>query len=317
MKTYDIYHLGISGGKDSTAALLWIIFESKIPKEKLIISFCDTGNEDPLTYAFIHLLERFHPIHKLFPQKFFYELAKSKGRFPSRKARFCTHHLKIIPSREFLLELMRTQGDVLNITGIRQAEGAASNERGNLEKLYFDDSLGCDVFHPLYEFSLDEIWQLHKKYLKIEWILEIIQTDPNMDPNHKKYLIRRIQKKGIPRNPLYDMGASRVGCFPCINSRKLEIRFMNRYRPEKVEFLDLQENDFENENNFSSFFSKKMTPIEFRSKTVITSKGEEEQIPTIHDVIKWAKTKKNQPWQFELDFDNPPDSACDLRGFCE
>ena len=73
---YDIYHLGVSGGKDSTAAMLWLVYESGWPTSRMIVTFCDTDNEDSLTYNYLALLsERVFPIETVYPELGFYELA--------------------------------------------------------------------------------------------------------------------------------------------------------------------------------------------------------------------------------------------------
>lgn len=57
-----LYHVGCSGGKDSSAVLIWAALESDIPRENLRATFCDTGNEDILTYQHLDLLrERVSP----------------------------------------------------------------------------------------------------------------------------------------------------------------------------------------------------------------------------------------------------------------
>lgn len=43
-KKLTCYHVGISGGKDSGALLLWMVHESGIPADQIIATFCDTGN---------------------------------------------------------------------------------------------------------------------------------------------------------------------------------------------------------------------------------------------------------------------------------
>jgi len=68
LKAYDIYHVGISGGKDSTAALLWAIHDSGWPHDKIRATFCDTGNEHQITYDYIAMLsERVFPIKTIKP----------------------------------------------------------------------------------------------------------------------------------------------------------------------------------------------------------------------------------------------------------
>lgn len=61
-----IYHVGISGGKDSGAVLLWLVHESGIPRHQINATFCDTGNEHEHTYEQVRILhEQVHPIETL------------------------------------------------------------------------------------------------------------------------------------------------------------------------------------------------------------------------------------------------------------
>lgn len=48
--------ISLSGGKDSTALALLAI-ETKQPDDYLDFLFCDTGNEHPITYAYIEYLD--------------------------------------------------------------------------------------------------------------------------------------------------------------------------------------------------------------------------------------------------------------------
>lgn len=316
-KDYDVIHLGVSGGKDSTAVMLWLVYESNWPKDKIQITFCDTGNEDPLTYNYLKLLnDTVFPINTLKPEKDFWELAKWKKRFPSRKARFCTQFLKIIPTREHTLELLQENKNVLLLNGVRSAEGKSHNNRGDVPMFGFDLALGADVFRPILNWTIDDVWAIHMKYIDPQDVKAIVADDPDMDEDMKDRLIGIMEHYGIPRNPIYDMGNSRVGCFPCINSRKLEIRAISNYRPNKIDFIEDQENSFPNE--ISTFFAKKTVPPRLRSKPIETKSGEIVNVPTIRDVVKWANTGKYKPDQMEMDLDIlAPASACDIGGYCE
>ena len=98
---FDFYHMGVSGGKDSTATLLWLIYESGWPTDRIRVTFCDTDNEDTLTYNYLAMLsERVYPIQTIQYELGFYELARKKKRFPGAKSRFCTVNLKVIPSMQ-------------------------------------------------------------------------------------------------------------------------------------------------------------------------------------------------------------------------
>ncbi len=319
---YDIYHLGVSGGKDSTAALLWLVYESGWPLSRLRVTFCDTNNEDALTYAYLAMLaERVYPIEYVFPQRDFWELAQKKKRFPARKARFCTQHLKIIPSMQHI-ERLKERGRILLMSGVRRDEGRATNDRGDLEQFDHDDTYGCDKFLPIYELDISEVWGLHQRHLDTADVLSLLEHDEQMSLGTKIELSEKMLEHGVPRNPLYDMGARRVGCFPCIFSAKREIRAMAKYRPARIEFIDDMEhsvtNPYNADNPFSSFFARDTVPEWCRTRPIVTSRGEEMNVASIHDVVTWSHTSWGAK-QFEMDFRAFPEEnmICDMRGMCE
>lgn len=315
---YDVYHMGLSGGKDSTATLLWLVYESGWPADRIQVTFCDTGNEDPLTYAFLGMLsDKVHPVETIHPERDFWELARWKKRFPSRKAQFCTQWLKIIPTREHILNLLRAGYEVLALNGVRAAEDRADNNRGQVPQFNFDAGFGCDVFRPILDWSLEDVWEIHRRHLNLDDVIALIDSDPKFSDRNKSLLIERLREHRIPRNPIYDMGASRVGCFPCINSRKAEVRAIAKFRPEKIDFIEGQEEAFtSNPNMISTFFTHKTVPERFRTIPITTTDGEKMMVAGIRDVVKWSKTKWGAR-QFEMDLDLMPKSACDIGGFCE
>ena len=318
LEDYSIYHLGLSGGKDSTAVLLWLIYESDWNLDKLRVTFCDTGNEDMSTYAFLNMLSRqVWPVKVIKPEMDFWELAKFKKRFPSRRARFCTQWLKIIPTRDYILNLQRAGNNVLMLNGVRSEESHNSNDRGSLGKFGWDEGFCCDIFRPIYEWSLDDVWAIHKKYLDLNYIISIVECDPVMAPEKKTKLLGKIRANGIPRNPLYDLGTKRVGCFPCINSAKEEIRLLDEYRPERIDFIELQEGQNGHERNemYSTLFARNTVPLPHRSKEITTASGEKMRVATIRDVVQWSKTAYGGK-QYKMDLDIPS-STCDIGGMCE
>lgn len=295
---YDIYHLGASGGKDSVAAMLWLIYMSDIPYNRIVISMCDTGNEDNFTYAFINMLnERIFPITIIKPKRDFWELAKWKKRFPSRCARFCSQHLKVIPSINYLQSL--PSQNILNMTGLRKEEGRASNNRGSIPQYEPEGILGYATYHPVLYWSIDEVWSIHKQYLKKAWVNTIVMRDPDMHPKHKAFLLGRMGD--IPRNPLYDMGSTRVGCYPCITSSKLELRSLVRYRPERIDLIAKEEKKFDGINGISTFFARNAVPERFRTKEIVTQNGETMKVATIKDVARWSQTVMYKPDQIADD----------------
>lgn len=288
-----VNYCGLSGGKDSSATMLWLIHESGVPRESLRFTFCNTHNEHRFTYEHIELLSRYiqehgcAPVVTLEPERGFFELAKWKKRFPSRKARFCTQFLKVIPSREDVMRLIRADYEVIVHSGVRAGE---SLDRAKLIERGFDDMFGCVVNRPLLRWSLQDVLDYHKRF-------------------------------GLPLNPLYSYGVTRVGCFPCINSKKSEIKLISIRFPERIEQVSRAETEMFNVGLIGTWFHRKTVPLRFRSKTVQTSKGPM-KVATIDDVVRWSHTgkraKERTPVLFEDFYDDDATLVCPSgAGMCE
>jgi 3'-phosphoadenosine 5'-phosphosulfate sulfotransferase (PAPS reductase)/FAD synthetase len=118
----------------------------------------------------------------------FLDLCLWKGRFPSRKAQFCTEELKTLLAVEFQLDLVEQGYTVVSWQGVRRDESANRRNAKKFERI----GPRMFIYRPI-----------------VEWTA--------MDT------IRFTQKAGVASNPLYSLGMSRVGCF-CINQGKDEIR---------------------------------------------------------------------------------------------
>ena len=211
-KQNTIFHVGVSGGKDSVAALLWMVRESGIAPEKIVATFCDIGNDHPCTIEHVQRIsETVHPIQTIFPKRNFFELALEKKRFPSSQARFCTEHLKIDPTRNHLTRLIYEGFNPIAVSGVRADE---SDDRKTLPEWDYNGWLLCVSWRPLIRWSLEEVLALHRKY-------------------------------GVPLNPLYAMGAERVGCWPCMMCKKKEIRTIALKSPERIDQIRTQEQTFQ------------------------------------------------------------------------
>ena len=286
----DWFVAGISGGKDSTALVLYLVKEffpqNNIPLDKLICIFADTQNESDKTYK--HILKISYEIHPVqwLESEGFYNLAKRKKRFPSTKARFCTTELKLEPSKQFMETL---EGTVLSVSGVRRDE---SKERADAPEFSngFDSYHGFPTWRPLVEWTLEDVFLIHKRY-------------------------------NFPLNPLYYLGFSRVGCLPCIMSRKKEIRLIGKLMPERIDFLEEQETTFEGRSSFHSFFARNAVPERYRTYEIETLTGEKIKIGTIRDVVEWSKTTDNKrtsnyDFHFEDYEDAFEESSC-MAGVCE
>lgn len=264
-----IYHVGISGGKDSTALLLWILFVSGIPHHLIRVTFSDTGNEDELTYEHLRLIHRvlLAPLgiglETLHPVRDFFELALFKKRFPSRVAQFCTTELKIEPLRAWLREQWGNGIETVILNGKRVVESAErAKTMADQPVRAFSDYWGCEEWMPLREWTLEDVFAIHRKF-------------------------------NFPLNPLYALGASRVGCWPCINCGKKEIRLVSKQRPEKIAFISEVEERFKSEfGRTATFFHAKTAPAQYRTETYTDSDGVEWKTSPITEIVKWAHTKR-------------------------
>jgi len=118
-----LYTVGISGGKDSAAGVLWMVHESGIPLDQIECTFADTGNEHEWTYEHVEKISReIHPVIKIHPEKDYYDLAFSKKRFPGAKSRFCTQFLKIFPSQDYIQRKCKEGFEVISVSGVRADE---------------------------------------------------------------------------------------------------------------------------------------------------------------------------------------------------
>lgn len=278
-----VYNVGISGGKDSGAALLWAVYESGLNREQIKASWCDIENDHDDTRAHVKWLsENVHPIETLHPEMGFFDLAFSRKRFPSQGARFCTEELKIIPTSDYIQRLKFGGKKVIAISGVRADE---SEERKNLTEWDFSGNYLCWNWRPLITWTIADVYALHAKH-------------------------------GVPLNPLYAKGAKRVGCWPCFMCQKEEVRNIALNDPKQINKIRNWENRFEKEQGrYSSFFTPDKVPMRFRSKKHRMPDGSVVMIATIDDVVKWSMTGKNAKGAY-TDADAPKPTSCN-SGMCE
>ena len=240
-----LHVISVSGGKDSAATLL--IALDRFRHDRVVPIFCDTGNEHDAVYEYLAYLEqaldiRIHRLRASFDEEIankrwfiardrrtgrdksgrrlrwsnkakrralailrptgnpYLDLCLWKGRFPSRKAQFCTERLKRDPAVSFQLDLVDAGHTVVSWQGVRRDE--SPNRRNAMQF----ERIGPRMFayRPLVEWTADKVFA---------------------------YCAQR----GIQPNPLYLQGCSRVGCMPCINVAKDELRQIAVRFPEHVE----------------------------------------------------------------------------------
>lgn len=207
----------MSGGKDSTAAALWLR-ERGIEFTPI---FADTGWEHPDTYAYLDSLEQhFGPIERVGRHGGFRQLVRDRHGFPGRVRRFCTSELKRIPLAKRMHELASGRS-VVSVTGMRRAESRA---RAKLEAWEVTDTLipGKWSRDGVAYHTIERSWRplLH-------WQL------PDVVEIH--------QRHGVLPNPLYLRGFGRVGCFPCIMVGKEELKRTADEHPEIIDEIEAME----------------------------------------------------------------------------
>ena len=194
-----------SGGKDSTALILW----AKENLDSFQTIFCDTGWEDQITYDYIDYINKILLNGELIilkSEKYqgFADLAIKKRMIPQQNLRYCTTELKIIPTKAYINQFE----NVHLYNGIRAEE---SPKRAKMDENIFDDYFNCWVHRPLLKWTTKQVFNIQTKY--------------NIKPN-----------------PLYKMGMSRVGCMPCIMSNHKEIKAIIKNKPEVIEKIKDLEN---------------------------------------------------------------------------
>lgn len=132
---YDVWQIGYSGGKDSTALvtlIAYLIASGQIPRPKrLIIQYSDTGMElPPLRRSALQVLEQLKSygfetevVQPELDEKFFvYMFGRGVPPPNNGRMRFCTRILKAKP---MTIAMQRVSGKKLLITGIREGESAS------------------------------------------------------------------------------------------------------------------------------------------------------------------------------------------------
>lgn len=130
----------------------------------------------------------------------FLDLCMWKGRFPSRKAQFCTEELKRNMAVSFQLDLIDAGHRVLSWQGVRRDESMNRRNAKKIERI----GGGIWTFRPI-----------------VEWT--------------KLQAFKFCSSRGLQPNPLYKQGMGRVGCMPCINVNKAELAEISRRFPEAIE----------------------------------------------------------------------------------
>jgi len=280
----------VSGGKDSVAMSLY--FKEKEIEHRRV--FMDTGWEADVTYEYLRntLPQFIGPIEEIRGPLLMEDLVKKKGMFPSRLRRFCTEELKVKPMIRHIAQLQDEGHECVNAVGIRRAESSARSEALERE---WSDAFDCEVWRPLIHWTMDDVVAIHKRH-------------------------------GVPPNPLYLMGATRVGCWPCIHSRKSEIRLVGEKDPGRIDRLRQLETDVGTKarERYAARGETMADPPSFFQAPIPVSKESSPGVVTKHyppwpidRVVEWSKTSHGGRQVDFLGGDSAAQEGCMRWGLCD
>lgn len=315
-----IHVVSCSSGKDSDETLRQAL--ARFPKERVRAVICDTGNEHSLVWEHVAYIERRFSIKvevlranfdaeiaakrrfiardqrigrdssgrrlrwsnkakrralaELHPSgNPFLDLCMWKGRFPSRKAQFCTQELKTALLVQYLQTLVEAGHRVVSWQGVRRDESLNRRHAQRFERL----QPRTYAFRPLVDWTAQQVFG-------------------------------SLAAHDVEVNDLYRQEMSRVGCMPCINANKAELRAIAARWPEHPGRIA----DWErrvgacSKRGFSTFFAD-AHPARDRRQIFADL--------NVWSRIEWAKTTRGGK-QFDLLAHNEEPKACaSAYGLCE
>lgn len=196
----------------------------------------------------------------------FLDICLLHGRFPSRKAKFCTEDLKLAPLFATRTPILDAGGVTVDWVGERALESKARADKPVLERQREKSGGSRIVYRPIHGWTAADVFAIAKRH-------------------------------GLRPNPLYMIGASRVGCWPCINSQKGEIALVAEHTPEIIDRLRdwercvsiVSRRDRGGDGTWSTFFPADKVPGDPDD----WARGQ------IDKVVEWTKTSRGGR-QFDL-----------------
>jgi DNA sulfur modification protein DndC len=259
--------IGYSGGKDSTllCQLVFEMLESLDEKErhkKVYIVTSDTMVENPIVQKYMHRMcnainqansEKHLNVeaHIIYPEirQSFWSLVIGLG-YPTPEPpgfRWCTERLKINPSNVFTQNVIRQDGEIVILLGVRKAESAARSKsiqaheiegkiltpHGSLSKAY--------VYKPLTEIKNENVWGYLLRGDGIsawgsdnKYLFSLYQGE---NLGEEASVIGEVDKDKIPVT-----GNSRFGCWVCtmVKEDKSLTNFINHGSTELIPLRDFR-----------------------------------------------------------------------------
>ncbi|MGP9790671.1 phosphoadenosine phosphosulfate reductase domain-containing protein [Roseinatronobacter sp. NSM] len=324
--------INISGGKDSAAVALIAADRG----QAFDLWMADTGNENQITWDYAHYLadflgkelniaradfsEQIAKKRKYVAEKWpedgvpetivaraldilqptgnpFLDLCIWKGRFPSRRAQFCTEFLKARAMADAVVDPALECGRVVQWLGVRRDESLNRRTAPMFQRVRRSDKPhDILLFRPIIHWTAENVfaWAAHR---------------------------------GLRPNPLYLQGFGRVGCFPCINANKAELALIGRMYSEVIEKLAQWEWIVKqaSKRGAATFFASDLTPEGATMGRRIKKLPTDERPaaiaaanwPNAHRVFDWAKTTRGGR-QYDLLSSAEDEFSCSSQyGLCE
>lgn len=211
----------------------------------------------------------------------FLDLCMIKGRFPSRKAQFCTEELKVMPAQLKAQDLHDAGHNVISWLGERDDESPQRAAKPSIQRIRMPGGTNRVLWRPIKAWAKAQCFGIAKRH-------------------------------GIKPNPLYSMGMGRVGCMPCINCSKGELLNISRRFPEEIDRIA----DWE--ARVSPVARRQMAT--FFAISAAAARAPSRSSQGIRQAIQWSRTSRGgkqfnlETWLVEQDAPAMCESA---YGLCE
>lgn len=208
------------------------------------------------------------------------DLCIIKGRFPSRRAQFCTQWLKTEPLTEYALELIADHGVVWSWQGVRMDESDARRKRhhisGHMCQQFQVVGDGLFIHRPILRWTSADVFRAH-------------------------------MAAGLLPNPLYSQGCDRVGCMPCINAGKDEILNIAKRWPEHIDRVEQWESIVArvSKRGLSTFFHSPGDSSTARQRG------------NVRAIVEWSQTQRGGQLLDMFRVHDEPEACASSYGLCE
>lgn len=196
----------VSGGKDSQVVLS-LALKTGAP---IVCVHQNTGFDHPDTYAQLKNMEEFYGVtieHTLSDGML--PFLKKAGYFPNSAARGCTQQLKQKPFAKWLIDKQFSADNSVIWFGMRSDESRDRTDKyGGLTE---ED-----------DFTLADVGKFYAQNKKLATSIGLIPVKLPIVSWNTEQVFEYIKNESSPLNPLYAKGHSRVGCYPCLLTRKAE-----------------------------------------------------------------------------------------------